>query len=218
MRVFRIILFLLIAVADLAKWILIGTGFNLFPFVISMAIVILEIVNLKKKKPVKNPALFMIGTVFSALIVVWISGAFFGYGKMGVYELKLKYARKAGYSTEHFPAVVPDGAVLEDMRMIPTIMQGSGYVDVLLSADDKKIIAWGCILNDKPRARWCGAWFVLYCQDAYSALGASATGASSALGASATGASATGASAFLARLRRVLLAAFLVVSLSIFSL
>ena len=74
---------------------------------------------------------------------------------------------------------------------------------------------WLLPSDKKARCRMAAGLGFACCQEVlYSALGASA----SATGASATGASAAGTSAFLARLRRVLLAAFLVVSLSMFSL
>jgi len=120
-------------------WLLLGTGWNLFQFLFCLVIVIFETVNCKKKKRIKRPGIFIVSTLAAALIVVYVSAWVFGFGKMGIYDLKIKYADKVGYTTSHFPMSVPEGAKLEDMGMIPTIMQGEGYVHATFSADEQTI-------------------------------------------------------------------------------
>ena len=117
MRIFRIILFSLIMLANLSMWLLLGTGWNLFQFVFCLIIVIVEIGLYKKKKTIKTPLISIVLTLVSALIVVWASLLVFGFGKMGIYDLKIKYADKVGYTTNHFPMSVPEGARLEDIRI-----------------------------------------------------------------------------------------------------
>ncbi len=139
MRLFRIILFSLIMLGNLSMWLLIGTGWNVFQFVVCLIIIIVEIVNDKKKRPINNPSRFIVFTLGSALIVVYFSMLVLGFGKMGIYDLKIKYADQAGYTTGHFPMSVPEGAKLEDIGMMPTIMQGDGYVHALFSADEQTV-------------------------------------------------------------------------------
>ena len=140
MRLFRIIIFALIAVANLAMFLLIGAGFNLIPFVICLIIVIMECVCFKKKK-IEHPSSYFVSTLIVGLVLVWVSCFKFGFGKLGIYELKNRYADNAGYSTNHFPQSIPEEAKLENMGMLPSIMQGSGNVHAIFSVDEHTIDA-----------------------------------------------------------------------------
>ena len=136
MRLFRVIVFALIALANLSVFVLIGSGFNLFQFILCMLIVIPESAAFKKKKEITYPKpLFLCATLFVALLVVWFSCSRFGYGKMGIYSLKVKYADNSGYTASHFPQTIPEGAKLLDMGLMPTIMQGDGNVHATFSCD-----------------------------------------------------------------------------------
>ncbi len=141
MRLFRIIFFALIAALNLAMFLLIGTGFNLIPFVICLIIVIMECVCLKKNKKIERPSSYFVSTLLVGVVLVWVSCFKFGFGKLGIYELKIRYADKAGYSTNHFPQSIPEEANLEDMGMLPSIMQGSGNVHATFSVDEHSIDA-----------------------------------------------------------------------------
>jgi len=142
MRLFRIVIVALLALANLTVFLLLGCGFNLFQSMLCILIVIPEICAFKKKKEIKySKAVYILLTLFVALIIGWFSCFVFGFGKMGVYKLKIKYADHVGYNTEHFPQSIPEGARLKDMGLIPTIMQGSGNVHVTFSANEQTIKA-----------------------------------------------------------------------------
>ncbi len=140
MRLFRVIVFGLIALANLSVFLLIGSGFNLFQCIFCMLIVIPELVAIKNKKEIKYPKpLYIFATLFAALIVGWFSCCIFGFGKMGIYSLKVKFADNAGYTANHFPQAIPEGAKLLDMGLLPTIMQGDGNVHATFSCDEDTI-------------------------------------------------------------------------------
>ena len=140
MRLFRVIVFGILALANLSVFILIGSGFNLFQCLICLLIAIPELIAFKKKKEIKHSkALFIFATLFAALIVGWFSCSIFGFGKMGVYSLKVKFAGHAGYTTSHFPQTVPENAKLIDMGLMPTIMQGDGNVHATFNCDDQTL-------------------------------------------------------------------------------
>ena len=140
MRLLSVILFSILAIANLLIFLLIGAGFNLFQFIICLIIVIVELVKHASKKEIKYPkVIFVFLTLIAALLVLWVSSFGFGFGKMGIYGLKLKYADFYGYTTDHFPNSVPQGAKLKDMGMLPTIMQGAGNVHATFGSDGQTI-------------------------------------------------------------------------------
>ncbi|MCR4748297.1 MAG: hypothetical protein K5877_00630 [Lachnospiraceae bacterium] len=129
MRLFRVVIFALLSILNLEVFLLIGSGFNLFQCLFCMLIVIPELIAYKKRKEIKSSKVsFVFMTIFVAVMVGWFSCFVFGFGKMGIYELKIKYADMAGYTTKHFPQNIPEGAVLTDMGLLPTIMQGDGNI------------------------------------------------------------------------------------------
>lgn len=140
MRLFRVIVFGILALANFSVFILIGSKFNMFQCLVCLLIVIPELIAFKKKKEIKyKKSLFVFATLFAALIIGWFSSSVFGYGKMGVYSLKVKFADNAGYSTYHFPQKIPENAKLIDMGLMPTIMQGDGNVHATFSCDEKTL-------------------------------------------------------------------------------
>lgn len=141
-RFFRIILFGLIALGNLIRFILIGTRGSAFQFIICLIIVLTEIAAYKDKKEIKGGKIsYILCGIVAALIVLYISMFRYGFGRyVGIYSLKLKYADAGHYTTAHFPQRIPDGAKLTDMGHIPTIMQGSGYVYAVFEVDDPALL------------------------------------------------------------------------------
>ena len=142
-RLFRIILFGLIALANLTKFTLLGTRGNSVQFIICLIIVIFEVKAYKDKKEIKgSKTAYVICGIFAALIVIYFSLWRYGFGKLfGVYSLKLSYAASGGYTTTFFPEKVPEGAKLKDFGHLPTIMQGDGYVYAVFDTEDATLLS-----------------------------------------------------------------------------
>ncbi|MCR5283108.1 MAG: hypothetical protein K6E18_07025 [Lachnospiraceae bacterium] len=141
MRLIRVIIFGLIAACNFAKFILIGSYFNMGVGMFCIAVAVVEVIIGKWKKEIKHKVLYFLGTVFAALIMVWISTWEFGFANFGVYALKIRYADRIGYTTSHFPQEVPENARLLNCTMMPTIMQGSGNVQATFGAEGEVLEA-----------------------------------------------------------------------------
>ena len=141
-RLFRIILFGLIALANLTKFILLGTRGSVLQFIICLIIVIVEVMAYKDKKEIKGKKIiYVLCSVIAALVVIYVSSWRYGFGKMaGVYSLKLNYANSGNYTTTFFPQKVPEGAVLKDMGHMPTIMQGDGFVYAVFDTEYESLL------------------------------------------------------------------------------
>ena len=142
-RFFRIILFGLIALYNITRFILIGTRGSLFQFIVCLIIVLTEIAAYRDKKEIKGGKVsYILCGIVAALIVLYISMFRYGFGRyVGIYGLKLKYAEAGHYTTSHFPQRIPDGTKLTNMGHIPTIMQGSGFVYAVFEVDDTALLS-----------------------------------------------------------------------------
>lgn len=136
MRLFRIILFEILFILNISKFFLIGATYNLGVAVFCVIICIPEIVAYRKKKEIKTSKKVYIGiSIFAALIMFYISCFEFGFGRLGMYSLKVRYADHCHYTATHFPQEIPDGAVLTDIGLLPTIMQGDGNMHATFIAN-----------------------------------------------------------------------------------
>lgn len=142
-RFFRIILFGLIALANLTKFILLGTRGNLFQVIICLIIIIYEAKEYKDKKEIKgSKAGYVLCGIIASLVVIYFSLWRFGFGRLfGIYSLKLSYANAGGYTTTFFPEKVPKGTKLKDLGHLPSVMQGDGYVYAVFDVDDPNLLS-----------------------------------------------------------------------------
>ena len=118
------IIFGVLAVFDAVLFILFGTYIHGVLCVFMVIFSVLHLVVYEKKPPVSQSILVRVVAVLASIYALTFVSPF---GKIGTYDLKLRYADSHGYETDHFPRI-REGMKIQDMKLLPSIGQGDGFV------------------------------------------------------------------------------------------
>lgn len=118
------ILFIMAGVANVVKFLLLGTYINILLAAACIAFGALDIIRRGAPSHKGLIASRTIALLVCAYIGIGMSSP---YGRIGLYGSKLRYAEASGYSVGHFPDL-KEGLRLTDMQYMPSVMQGSGWV------------------------------------------------------------------------------------------
>ena len=111
------IIFGVLAVFNAVLFILFGTYFHAVLCVFMVIFTVLHLVVYEKKPPVSQSIPVRVVAVLAGVFVMTFVSPF---GKLGMYDLKLRYADSHGYETGHFPK--------STQELFPSIGQGDGFV------------------------------------------------------------------------------------------
>lgn len=118
------IIFGVLAVFNAVLFILFGTYIHAVLCVFMVIFTVLHLAVYEKKPAVSQSILVRVVAVLAGVFVMTFVSPF---GRLGIYDLKLRYADSHGYETGHFPKST-QGMTIQDMELLPSIGQGDGYV------------------------------------------------------------------------------------------
>ena len=143
MRFFGVIVFGLLTMTYGFLFLTLGTWFSLFWAVVCLVAAVASVILTSVKKEITEKKTPYLAGIMGVALVVVLGSLFFRvspFGTVGIYERKLQYADRHGYDTGHFPQSIPGDAKLTDMKMIPSVMQGDGFIHAYFQFDSKEAL------------------------------------------------------------------------------